>query len=73
MQDLKVVTKVETGVFILEFDSIPPVYDILSSPAILISTTKYCLKPLAQPPVTSADGVCVTRVYMHLFMCLWQR
>ena len=40
-------------------DSIPPVYDILSSPVILIPTTKYCLKPLAQPPVTSADGVCV--------------
>ena len=47
-------------------DSIPPVYDILSSPVILIPTTKYCLKPFAQPPVTSADGVCV---YMCVCVC----
>lgn len=49
-------------------DSIPPVYDILSSPTILIPATKYCLKPLAQPPVTSADGVCV-----YMCVCTYSR
>ena len=46
------------------------VYDILSSPTILIPATKYCLKPLAQPPVTSAHGVCVC---VYVCVCTYSR